>query len=382
MTKDRREYWSPDEREAANRVAARPRRRLVAAGLLAGAAAIGLAIAGTFPWGASRAPAEPETPEEPARSVPAPSPEGGQASLPSTSIPVPESYDGLKQEALAFGARLVERYPDASEAVGLLARMHDRFGNSAEATRRWEQWLTRHPDSAEAHFRLGRYAKEKGEDAEAVSHLQKAFELDPSLPGVQVHLGESLMNLGKSKEAVAVLEAGADATRLNPNRLLMLGHACLQTQQHEKAKAAFRKVLEIDPKYTHALFGLATACTKLGQTEEAKKHFAEFAKRKDRGIVADRADAKARLNDLPAVRQIVAVWYTTAGKVYDREGDLTEAETHWLRAAAVHPADTESRRALARLYQWQGKTHQAARVVAELRGILLRQGEANDRKGP
>jgi len=292
---------------------------------------------------------------------------------------VPETYEGLKEESLALGARLVQRYPDAVEALDLLALMHDRFGNLAEAARCWHQWLDRHPESAEACFRLGRFAREKGKHEEAAEYLEKAFRRAPSLPGVQVHLGESLMTLAKMDEAVAVLEADVEESRSNPKRLLLLGHARLQAQQYEKAKEAFRSVVALDPEMTHAYFGLATACAKLGQAEEAKKHFDEFAKRKDREIAADRADVLQ--SDLPAVRQVVAVWYGTVGKVFERAGDEDEAEAHWRRAGAIHAADKESRLSLVRLYQRQGRADRVARVEEELRKIVSQQGSPDDRKG-
>jgi len=67
------------------------------------------------------------------------------------------------------------------------------------------------------------------------------------------------------------------------------------------------------------------------------------------------------------MRRLVAAWYCEAGRVYLREGDLREAEAHWLRAAATNPADTESRRALADLYQRHGKIQEAAEVATEFR---------------
>jgi tetratricopeptide (TPR) repeat protein len=272
-----------------------------------------------------------------------------------------------------------KRYADAIEALDLLASMHDRFGNLAEAARCWHQWLDRNPESAEAYFRLGRFAREKGKHEEEAEYLGKAFRRAPSLPGVQIHLGESLMTLAKMDEAVAVLEADVEETRDSPKRLLLLGHARLQAQQYEKAKDAFRRVVELAPEMTHAYFGLATACAKLGQAEEAKKHFDEFAKRKDREIAADRADALE--NDLPAVRQVAAVWYVTAGKLFERAGDEAEAEAHWLRAGAIHSADRESRQSLVRLYQRQGRADRVARVEEELRNTVSQQGSPNDRKG-
>ncbi len=291
----------------------------------------------------------------------------------SRPMPVPHDFDQLKRETLAMGMRLRRRYHDSPEGVSLLAWMYDRFGETAEATRCWEQWLKQHPDSAEAHFRLGRLAKDNGDEARAADYFRAAFQLAPSLPGVQIQLGELLNSLGKGDEAVAVLETELQATRANPNRLTLLGFALLQTQQYDQASEAFRQAMEIDPKGTHAIYGLATACAKLGHKEEAKKYFDEFASRKGQGIVTDRARATTRLDDLPRLLQIAGTWYTAAGKIHARAGDLTEAERHWLRAAAINPADQQCRLSLIELYRHQGKRQQAARLADEIRRFSPRQ---------
>jgi tetratricopeptide (TPR) repeat protein len=285
---------------------------------------------------------------------------------------VPESYDELKQEALAVGARLLERYPDALEPIGLLANVHFEVGNLAEATRCWKQCLKRHPDFAEAYYRLGLYARKEGNDKEAVNYLQTAFKLDPTLPDVQAHLGRCLMKLDRVDHALAVLEIEIGASRGGSVRYFFLGHAYLRTQQYDKAKGAFRAAVEITPSFTGAHYGLGTACTKLGQAEEAKKHFEDFRKLKARDAEAVRD--KVKQDDVVRMRRIVAAWYYQAGRVYAGEDDLRQAEAHWLRAAAVNSADTKCRQALADLYQRQGKTRQAAELAAEVRSIVARQG--------
>ena len=76
-----------------------------------------------------------------------------------------------------------------------------------------------------------------------------------------------------------------------------------------------------------------------------------------------------RFDDLAEVRQLVASIYRDAGIVYRAHGDRSEAERHWLRAAAHDPADTQCRMALADLYREQGRLDAAAETVEELRRI-------------
>ncbi len=277
--------------------------------------------------------------------------------------PLPESFDGLREEALALAAALRERHPAALEPIDLEATMHDRFGNLAAATSLWEQWLAEHPDSAEAHLRLGKYARERGEETLAVEHLEAALAARPDLPGVQVLLGESLTNLGRPGAAVAVLAREFPATARNPNRLTLLGHARLQEGDHAGAKEDFERALAIDPASSHALYGLSTACSRLGETEAAARHQAEFAKRKAQSLARDRANAKARLDDMPALLQAMGGWYASAGRIDSAGGDKAAAERDWLRALDFAPAQAVALSGLVDLYRRQGREGEAQRLV-------------------
>jgi len=281
--------------------------------------------------------------------------------------PLPESFAELRAEALALAAALRERHPAAPEPIDLEATMHDRFGNLAAATSLWEEWLAEHPDSAEAHLRLGKYARERGEETLAVEHLERAFAARPDLPGVQVLLGESLTNLGRPGAAVAVLAREFPATARNPNRLTLLGHARLQQGEFAGAKADFERALAIDPASPHALYGLSIACGRLGETEAAERHRADFATRKARSLARDRANAPARLDDMPALLQAMAGWYATAGRIDLARGDTAAAERDWLRAVDFAPGQREARAALVDLYRRQGRD-------GEGRGLLERSG--------
>lgn len=324
-------------------------------------------IASLGAWGCGKAPREDAGPTvpvaDPSGATRPPAREHAARPAPSPRPPLPESFERLRDEALALAATLRKRSPEAPEPIDLEATMHDRFGNLAAATGLWEDWLAGHPDSAEAHLRLGKYARERGEETIAVGHLEQAFAARPDLPGVQVLLGESLTNLGRAGAAVEVLSRELPPTARNPNRLTLLGHARLQEGDFANAKNDFERALAIDPASPHALFGLATACRRLGETEAAARHQAEFAARKAESLARDRANARARLDDMPAFLQAMGGWYATAGRIERARGDGDAAERHWLRALDFAPAQREALGGLVDLYRRQGRDEEAQRLV-------------------
>jgi tetratricopeptide (TPR) repeat protein len=249
--------------------------------------------------------------------------------------------------------------------------MHDRFGNLGAAKALWEGWLEHHPGSPEAHLRLGKYAKERGDEEVAAAHLQQAFEIRPDLPGVQVLLGESLTNLGRADAAVEVLARELPATAGNPNRLTLLGHARLQQGDFAAAKGDFLRALAIDPASPHALYGLSIACGRLGEAEAAKLHRAEFATRKAQSLSRDRANAAARLDDMPSLVLTLAGWYATAGRIDRARGDSAAAERSWLRALDAAPLQRDARAGLLDLYRRQGREDEA-RSLGERSGTAAK----------
>ena len=309
------------------------------------------------PPGSAREGASPRPPESPR----------SRSSEIAPRPPLPAAFESLREEALALAAALRQRHPDAPEPIDLAGTMHDRFGNLAAATSLWEAWLANHPGSAEAHLRLGKYAREKGEETRAIEHLEQAFNARPDLPGAQILLGESLANVGRADDAIAVLARDLPATAGNPNRLTLLGHARLQHGDFAGAKADFERALAIDPASAHTLYGLSIASGRLGETEAAQRYRADFATRKAESLVRDRANAPARLDDMPALLQAMAGWYAIAGRIDRARGDTASAERDWLRALDFAPGQRAARTALVDLYRRQGRD-------GEARGLLERAG--------
>ncbi len=373
MARDPRKNRSQLGRQSKRQVTqGQPTKGLLTVALVAGVALLALVLAGMFWRGDSLQPQEHPTPKTAGSGPVSSSPREIPEPIPSPQAPVPDDYEGLKQEALVMALQLHRRCGDAPHAVSVLASIYFDAGNLTEATRCWKQCLERYPDCAEGYYRLGLYARKERNDQQAADYLHKAFQLDRTLPDIQGHLGRSLLTLNRVHEALDVLQIDVQPDRRDSIRYFFLGHAYLRTQQYDKAKTAFQTAVKITPSFTGAHYGLATACTKLKQDEQARQHLEDFRKLKAQDTQS--AGEAVKTGDVVRMRQSVASWYTTAGKLYAINGDQAQAEAHWLRAAAINPEDPQCRRLLFDLYQHQGDRQHADRVADEIRNLRARQG--------
>lgn len=271
---------------------------------------------------------------------------------------LPVTVESLKKEETEVARRLIADLPGSSDAIALMALVHERYGRSVEAVKCWEECLELNPNRADAYDGMGWVALQKEEHEKAVALLRKALEINPAMPGVRNNLACALVNLDKPEEAVEVLE---EAIRISPRASqshFMLGQVCLQLRQYEEAKQSFEAALEIEPHHRNACYGLATACARLGQRDEFRECMEKFKKLDARQLKSRMEGARA-FEDLAAMRQGAAQTHTNAGRVYFAHGDLGKAIEHWQRAATLDPGNTACRRELARIEQMIGRAGQS-----------------------
>ena len=289
-----------------------------------------------------RAPAPPRAP--PARPAPP---------LPTAAAAVADTYSGLAAEGKQLGARAVSLFPDRPQATSLLAGILAETGDLTAATAAWQAHLELHPESAEGWYRLGLFATKEGRDAEAADLLARARRLDPTLPDIQGHLGRCLLKLDRVGEAVEVLEPVVGDDRRRAVRLFQLGHAYLALGRNDDAVTAFQAAIDRTPGYTGAWYGLATAAGRAGREDEAAGAQAEF--RRLKSLDATTAAANLARDETVRMRQLVASWYASAGKIAALSGNLPEAEGMWQRGATIAPDHPELGRLLAELARRQGR---------------------------
>ena len=270
----------------------------------------------------------------------------------------PATVESLKKEEMEVARRLRADLPGSSDAIALMALVHERYGRSGEAVKCWEECLALNPNRADAYDGMGWVALQKEEHEKAVVLLRKALEINPAMPGVHNNLGCALVNLDQPEEAVEVLK---EAIRISPRASqshFMLGQVCLQLRQYEKAKQSFEAALEIEPEHRNACYGLATAWARLGQRDEFKECMERF-KKLDARHLKSRMEGTRAFEDLAAMRQGAAQTHTNAGRVYSAHGDLGKAIEHWQRAATLDPGNAACRRELSRLRRATGRAGEA-----------------------
>lgn len=192
----------------------------------------------------------------------------------------------------------------------------------------------------------------EGRDGEAAELLSRAYRLDPTLPDIQGHLGRTLLRLDRTAKALRVLEPVVGDDRGGAVRLFHLGHALLADGRADDAEIAFRGAIERSPAYTGAWYGLATAAGRAGHEPQAEEARAEFRRLKSRD--AEAAAAGLGRDEAARMRQLLAGWYASAGRIAALAGDLAEAEGLWRRGEAIQPGHPEIRRSLVELDRRRG----------------------------
>ncbi len=283
-----------------------------------------------------------------------------------TAAPELAELAALRTEGVDVLARLMERFPDAPEAIAVLAQAHYRFGDSAAAESCWQKCLGLAPGYLDAYFKMAYIEMERGQYEKAEAHLRDLLKLTPESPYALVDLAETLIKQGRAEEATALLRQSLEIDPQSADAFVLLGSAHFQDKDYRAARDSFAAAATIAPEYPDAYHGLAAACARLGETEKAGEYREEYEVLKSK---AEEEDPGGLLRDLSSMQAALFKICAAAGEVYHARGDRWEAERHWLRAVALEPDDTSCRASLALLYEQQGKASDALRMLDELANI-------------
>ena len=268
------------------------------------------------------------------------------------------------------GCDLVEQllvdFPDSAEAMEVAAQLSIRFGSSEEALHCLERAIDLDPRFGPAYHALAQLSVQKGDDQRAAEYFRRAMELEPQSLGVLVECAEALKSQGRWDEAAQVLGQALEADPRFVPALVLLGEVQAHRREYEQARKTLAGVLEIDPGCANACYVLAKAYGQLGQAEQSQRCLDRFRELRAKNEQAHRDSVKVA-DGAGQVRRHLAEITVSASRVYLFHNDPATAEQLLHRACAIDPTFVESRQALARLFEHQGRTDDALATWQELR---------------
>jgi tetratricopeptide (TPR) repeat protein len=281
---------------------------------------------------------------------------------------LPADSAGLLADCDQVLETLSASFPSLPDVYEVKARVANWRGNSTEAEQFWQKSLELDPNYGHAYFGMAKVAAQRGKLEESVELFQRALAVMPNFLEVEIELGRALINLDRTAEAIALFEKPAKRNSLSPEALCLLGQAYLQQKEYEQARDNYQAAVQADPQYAEAYFGLATATARLGQTEKSGEYTRKFRELNSK-LMAIRTEERNNFEDLTALREDIASFYATVGKIYFVRGKSANAETIWLRAAALAPFNVECRQSLAFVYRKTGRFEKAIDTLEQLASI-------------
>ncbi len=133
------------------------------------------------------------------------------------------------------------------------------------------------PKDYALHFNLALAYSLLGKDPEGISEYKKCLELKPDLYQADLNIGILLLRRKQAAEALPYLESAASQKKQEFRPTYYVGEASLAGGDFEKAVTAFQAALQLDAKSAAAESGLGRSLAKQGQLAEAQPHFLKAA---------------------------------------------------------------------------------------------------------
>jgi predicted O-linked N-acetylglucosamine transferase (SPINDLY family) len=178
--------------------------------------------------------------------------------------------DGNPEAALAHLAQAIELNPNFIDAYLWRGMALQALGRTQEAETSYRRVLISNPRHFDALCNLAGVLVLQNQPAEAVPLLEKAIALHGNRAEAHYNLGRALMDLGQPEEAAASFQR---AIRLRPDyvdALTNLGACLNELGRRDEAVAGLEQALKLDPSRPESHFNLARACGErvdAGETE-------------------------------------------------------------------------------------------------------------------
>ena len=283
-----------------------------------------------------------------------------QATLPNPNptiqipvYPVEISAEQVRTELLELAASLYEEFPNAPDALHVVAVLYADLQRTQKAEEIWRKCIQLVSDQAGPYLGLATTAMELGKHEEALEILQRASAAGCSAPDLSYETAVALTKLGRLEEARDVLREGTEDYPQAAENWLQLGQIQIQLGQFVEAEESLlRAIAEGTPTVT-VYFSLATACARQGKTEQAAKYRQEFSEQKAEQEEGKNSPFQIRYDS--ELRRIAVATTCRAGSIYDFHGHPDEAERLLLRALEFSPGNARVCGELVRFYRAQGR---------------------------
>ncbi len=275
----------------------------------------------------------------------------------------------LQDEAMTVAEQLLARYPDAHEALHVMAMLHVGLRQRGEAERLWRRCIELAPTEPMYYINAAGAALDQGQGEAAVETLHRALAAGCEPTGVYHQLAAVLNQLGRLEEAVEALEQVLERYPDSAEDWFFLGQTQSKLNRFAEAEASLKRAIALGPAPANAFHVLANVCAAQGKHEEAAEY-----RRQHRGVEAHEPSEEP---ETPAIAQrvesylgeslrIALLTLDEAATVYTRRGDPDTAEMLRLRSLALDPANTGILRELGALYLDQQRWADARVVVQRL----------------
>lgn len=256
------------------------------------------------------------------------------------------------REALTEAQEIVRRSPDDIPARRLLARIYIRslgdLTNSSEqaetvglAIGQLREIVRLDPSDAESALWLARLYRISNQDDQAERVLRAVLSRDAEDKAAVEQLAQLFLDQNKAEAAISLLDSFLQHA---PSADLYdrLGDAYAQAQNAGRAQQAYRRAVELEPEQSSHLHRLAQSLYVQGKNQEALEQYLRLVE-----LEPDAADNYIRISE-----------------IYRHLHQLDKAEQEILLAKQRAPGNLEVIYNEASIYQAQGRSEDAVRVLS------------------
>ena len=252
---------------------------------------------------------------------------------------------------------ILEQEPNNIEAWFGVAELDLAFGNTTQATQRYERALEISPTNRRALLALVLVLEERGQTELASPFVEQALRYYPRNSQVRYIAAKHFLSNEKIDEAAFQARR---ALELDPDHLdasLLLGEIYLRGGSNERALTVFEGLLGLDRNQPLVWYGLGTAFRRLDRTEEALNAFG-FALRYQSDDEVSRISLEQLLLETLDLsdprRSQFADFHFDRGVGYQDRNFLARALRSYRRGLLISPRSKRGRLLYAEVFRVQG----------------------------